>query len=67
MKSWKRLKKGWGKKMNLNTVTLEECMTFYLYGYETVICDGGLIGFEKVEVGSRGSFYFSFSHKPTYR
>lgn len=53
--------------MNLNTVTLEECMTFYLYGYETVICDGGLIGFEKVEVGSRGSFYFSFSHKPTYR
>lgn len=68
MKSWKRLKEEWGKKMkNLNVVTLEDCMTLYLYGYEAVICDGGLIGLEKVEVGSRGSFYFSYSIKSNKR
>lgn len=52
---------------NLNVVTLEDCMTLYLYGYEAVICDGGLIGLEKVEVGSRGSFYFSYSIKSNKR
>lgn len=51
----------------LKDMTLEDCICNYLNGYETVICDGGVIGVEKVEVGSRGCFYFCFSHKPTYR
>ena len=54
-------------KKQLKDMTLEDCISYFLLGYEFVLCDGGLIGVEKIDVGSRGCSYFSYSNKPIKR
>lgn len=50
--------------MNLEKLSLEDVI--YLrqhFGYEVVVSDGGILGFEKVEICGNRRMYFSFSNK----
>lgn len=51
--------------MNLDQITLEDCKRYVEKGYEIVINDGEVKGFEKVCVGSAFVRFISklFSHK----
>ena len=50
--------------MNFDAITLEDCLYMHGFGYDTVIYNEGVIGFEKQKDNGSGRFYFSFSHKP---
>ena len=53
--------------MNFEAITLEDCLIMHGFGYNTVIYNEGVYGFEKQKNSGSGHFYFCFSLKPTKR
>ena len=53
--------------MNFDAITLEDCLIMHGLGYDTVIYNEGVYGFEKTKTNGIGRFYFSFSLMPTKR
>ena len=53
--------------MNFKAITLEDCLVLHRFGFETLINDEGVIGFERAKENGSGHFIFAYGDKLLYK
>lgn len=53
--------------MNFKAITIDDCLVLHRFGYETLINDEGVIGFERAKDNGSGHFIFAYGNDRLFK
>ena len=53
--------------MNFEAITIDDCLVLHRFGYEALINDEGVIGFERSKENGSGHFIFAYGDNKLFK